>query len=848
MYDIAVIGGGLAGAGLACALAFEPAAIALVEQTQAPDDSSRDEDARGIALSLSSRKLLDGIGLWSKLEPSVCPVERVHVSTRGRFGCVRMSAEMLGVDALGFVARAHELGRTLSGEMAGHANIDMFCPATAVAIDRDPHSVSVRISQAGEDSVLKCKLLVIADGAFSNTRELAGIKTRIHDYRQAAIVSNVSISRDHRNTAYERFTPGGLVALLPLQGRRCVSVMVTPADKADSYLQFDDETYLNLLQQAFGKRLGSLSGAGARKSYPLFLLRPEQQTHDRIVLLGNAAHTIHPNGAQGFNLVLRDVAQLADQLGATLRNGGDVGAAEVLAAYGSARQADQRQVIRFTDLLQRAFNDSNPLKAALRTGAMLILDTLPPLKKEFIRQATGLRTARGRGRTPRGGMRRTEFYPGTEFNSVPGRRWNAEDGKEEVKKESLSTRERPSASRPADTELLIVGGGVVGGAMALLAAANGMECILVERSGPNAAGTAAEDARVLALTPASRNILSVVRAWQQLAEQPGLFKHMQVWDENGAGSLHFDSADIGQSTLAYTVRQTILVRALEAVRAGLPGVTLCAGAEPVDLIDDHKAIRVTLSDGRELSTKLLVGADGTGSKIRQLAGIEYRVRQYRQTAVASIVRTEMSHGQVARQRFMTDGPLAFLPLAEPNCCGVVWSTAPGHAAELLAMDKAAFQQALAEAFEHSLGAVTDAGVRQSFPLQRAQARHYCRERIALVGDAAHCVHPLAGLGANLGLLDVASLFQVIREAGIKGRDPGSTAVLRKYERWRKGENFMVMMALESLKYLFENQTLPVPPLRNAGLGLYNSFQALKNFTMRRATGLDGDIPDFVKNG
>ena len=491
-------------------------------------------------------------------------------------------------------------------------------------------------------------------------------------------------------------------------------------------MRLDNETYLDLLQQAFGKRLGSLSGAGARKSYPLFLLRPEQQTHDRIVLLGNAAHTIHPNGAQGFNLVLRDVAQLADQLGATLREGGDVGAAEVLAAYGSARQADQRQVIRFTDLLQRAFNDSNPLKAALRTGAMLILDTLPPLKKEFIRQATGLRTARARGRTPRGGMRRTEFYPGTEFNSVPGRRLNAEDGKEEVKKESSSTRERSSASRPADTELLIVGGGVVGGAMALLAAANGMECILVERSTPSATGTAAEDARVLALTPASRNILSVVRAWQQLAQQPGLFKHMRVWDENGAGSLHFDSADIGQPTLAYTVRQNVLVHALESVCAGLPGVTLCAGVEPAGLIDDHKAIRVTLSDGRELSTKLLVGADGTGSKIRQLAGMDYRVRQYNQTAVASIVSTELSHGQVARQRFLTRRSPG-LPAPGRTSTAVAWSgrLTPAQAAGLLAMDKAAFQQALADAFEHTLGAISDIGVRQSFPLQRAQARRYC---------------------------------------------------------------------------------------------------------------------------
>ena len=163
------------------------------------------------------------------------------------------------------------------------------------------------------------------------------------------------------------------------------------------------------------------------------------------------------------------------------------------------------------------------------------------------------------------------------------------------------------------------------------------------------------------------------------------------------------------------------------------------------------------------------------------------------------------------------------------------------------MDEAAFQRALGEAFEHTLGAVTDVSVRQSFPLQRAQARRYCSDRIALVGDAAHCVHPLAGLGANLGLLDVAALFQIINTAGRKGRDPGGAALLRKYERWRKGENLMVMMTLEGLKYLFENQALPIPGLRNAGMELFNSFQALKNFTMRRATGLAGDLPDFVKS-
>ena len=849
MYDIAVIGGGMAGAGLACALAGEEAGIALVEERPARDDHPHSDDARGMALSLSSRKMLDETGLWPKLETSACPIERIHVSTRGRFGCVRMSAGMVDQDALGYVVPAHELGRALYREIAGQDNIDIFCPATAEGIETEPGSVAVRVGQAGGETVIKCRLLVIAEGAFSNLRDLAGIKTRVHDYRQSAIVSNVSVSRDHRNTAYERFVPGGLVAMLPLPGgARCVTVLAAPADEAEAYLQLDDGAYIGLLQRAFGKRLGELYDPGARQSWPLFLLQPERQAAGRIVLLGNAAHTIHPNGAQGLNLALRDVAALAGLLRPVLRDGGDAGDPGVLDAYAASREADQRQVVRFTDLLQRTSGPANPFKSALRGSMMLALDTLPALKKEFIRRAAGLRVAGGRTRTTRGGMRGTEFYQGTELNSVPGQRQNAEDGKEEAREGASITRTRASLSRPLDTELLVVGGGVIGNAMALLAASGGMDCILVERNRRPATEAPAEDARALALTPASGKILTKVQAWQQFAEQDiGLFRQMHVWDENGRGSLFFDSATIGLPALGHIVPQNLLVGALESVRAGVPGISVHTGAEPVGLGDAGKAIRVELSDGREVSAKLLVAADGTGSKVRQLAGICYPVHRYRQTAVAGIVRTELSHGQVARQRFLSDGPLAFLPMADPNRCAVVWSTAPEYADELLAMDTTGFQQALEEAFEHTLGAVTEVGARQGFPLQRAQARRYCSDRIALVGDAAHCVHPLAGLGANLGLLDVAGLYQVIRAADTKRRDPGSSAVLRKYERWRKGENLMVMMTLEGLKYLFEAQALPIPELRNAGMELYNSLQGLKNFTMRRATGLAGDLPDLVKS-
>ena len=451
-------------------------------------------------------------------------------------------------------------------------------------------------------------------------------------------------------------------------------------------------------------------------------------------------------------------------------------------------------------------------------------------KNEFIRRAAGLQTPSAPIAAPKPGEPSK-----TDRKSKAG-----------VKHES-GTRRRARPSAP-DTELLIIGGGVIGATMGLLAASGGMDCILVERNSPPVDDKPVEDARVLALTAASRKILTRVRAWQQLAEQDiGLFRQMHVWDENGSGSLHFDSAAIGLPALGHIVPQNLLVSALESVRVGLPGISVHTGAEPSHLTDAGNAIRVTLSDGREVSAKLLVAADGTRSKVRQLAGIGYPVHRYRQAAVAGIVRTELNHGQVARQRFLSNGPLAFLPMADPNRCGVVWSTAPEHADELLAMDDTDFLQALEEAFESTLGALSDVGVRQGFPLQRAQARRYCTERIALVGDAAHCVHPLAGLGANLGLLDVAALFQVITAAGAKRRDPGGSAVLRKYERWRKGENYMVIMALEGLKYLFETQALPIPGLRNAGMELYNSLQSLKNFTMRRATGLAGDLPDLVSS-
>jgi 2-octaprenylphenol hydroxylase len=253
-----------------------------------------------------------------------------------------------------------------------------------------------------------------------------------------------------------------------------------------------------------------------------------------------------------------------------------------------------------------------------------------------------------------------------------------------------------------------------------------------------------------------------------------------------------------------------------------------------------------LDDGTEIKAELLVGADGVNSGIRELNGMAVSRHDYHQTAVACIVKTALDHENIARQRFLSSGPLAFLPMANPRSCGIVWSTGSEYAGELLELEDKEFARRLQSAFESRLGEITDCRPRARFSLFRVNAVNYIKERCVLVGDAAHSIHPMAGLGANMGLLDVAALAELIMEAKRDNRDIGSRKILRKYERWRKYENSRLMAVLEVIKLLFEQDNTAMNNLRSTGMNTINSTPFIKNPIMRHAMGLAGDMPALVR--
>ncbi len=389
-FDVAIVGGGLVGASLTCALASTPLRVALIEAVPFKSESQPSYTERMLALSHGTTQILSAIGVWPEvIARDATPIESIHISDLGHSGFTRLSHTDADVDALGYIVPARVLGQALMARM-DNTEAEFICPGQVTGISYDENCAVLAVQTNNGETAVTCRLVVLADGGRSPAREWLGIKTVSRDYGQTAILTTVTPERDHHNKAYERFTATGPLALLPTSGNRYAVVWTTTSSQAPALMGLADSEFLASLQARFGYRAGNLRNLGARKAYPLSLVRVPNPTARRAVVIGNAAHTIHPVSGQGFNLGLRDVAVLAEVLNNAVRNGDDIGAISVLGPYADWRRADTRATITFTDGLIRLFcNESLPL-AFLRGVGMVAVDVFPSLKRSLLRRTMGL--------------------------------------------------------------------------------------------------------------------------------------------------------------------------------------------------------------------------------------------------------------------------------------------------------------------------------------------------------------------------------------------------------------------------------------------------------------------------
>ena len=402
--DIVIAGGGMVGLSLALQLSRSlpaSATITLVESVPLPASHSDSApvyhpsfDARSTALSYSSRCIYRAMGLWDGLAQWTCPIDTIHVSNRGRFGSSVLRAGDYRWPALGYVVENAWMGRYLLHALQSEGRVELVTPARVTSSEPGAAGACLQLDSDGVDT-LQAGLLVVADGANSALRASLGVVAEEKPYGQHALVANVAFARDHQGCAFERFTDQGPLALLPLLAaegapHRASLVWTLTQQEASRYRECEEPEFLAALQDRFGYRLGRLTQVGERFSYPLSLLQSEEQVRQGVVIMGNAAHALHPVAGQGFNLALRDIAALAETLAKAFDEDRAPGDLAVLQGYEQRQRADQARTVQLSDLLPQLFMRSDPVLGITRDMALSGLDVLAPLKRQFVRQAAGM--------------------------------------------------------------------------------------------------------------------------------------------------------------------------------------------------------------------------------------------------------------------------------------------------------------------------------------------------------------------------------------------------------------------------------------------------------------------------
>lgn len=397
-------------------------------------------------------------------------------------------------------------------------------------------------------------------------------------------------------------------------------------------------------------------------------------------------------------------------------------------------------------------------------------------------------------------------------------------------------------------DVIVVGGGMVGAALALGLGQQNFKVLLLERQLPdlNWDPNMVYQTRVSALNRASENILKNLGAWAGVERRRyQQFTAMHVWDEVTPAEVHFSAKDMGEPNLGYIVENQLVQAALWETMIALPNVKVLLNAQldKLDLQNQHPCL--SLKDGNMLNAELFVGADGAMSQVRQLANIGLETHDYEQCAVVGCVKTELSHQDTCWQRYCKEGPFAFLSMVD-NVSSIAWYLPIEKMQWALSLPDKEFAEAVTEASGYKLGAVVEVAERVAFPLVRRHARHYVKPHLALVGDAAHTISPQAGQGVNLGFLDAAALIETLVEARNQNRPIGQLSVLRRYERWRRGDNAIVQRSMEGFDWLFAQDASLKAPLRRVAMPLANQLTPVKNWLMERALYGREALPKMAK--
>jgi 2-octaprenyl-6-methoxyphenol hydroxylase len=406
-----------------------------------------------------------------------------------------------------------------------------------------------------------------------------------------------------------------------------------------------------------------------------------------------------------------------------------------------------------------------------------------------------------------------------------------------------------SKSQTIDVEALIVGGGLVGLTLGSALAGAGLPVAVIDRTDPATTVAPAFDGRATAIANGSARVLQGIGLWDGMAPHASAINDIRVSDGDSLLFLHYDHREVGDEPLGHIIENRHLRLAmLDHVRA-LDGLEFLAPVEVAEITRDAAGVTAELTDGRQIRARLLLACDGRNSDLREAAGIGVTRLPYNQTSIVCAVFHDLPHNNVAHERFLPGGPFAILPMqdvGERHRSAIVWSDHSDLAPALMALDEAAFVAEMAPRFGDILGSIELAGPRWSHPLSLSHAQSYTGQRLALVGDAAHAIHPIAGQGLNMGIRDIAALAEVVIDARRLGRDIGSPDILADYERWRRFDNMVLAVVTDLMTRVFSNDVAPLRAARSIGLGAVNRIAPLRRNFMRHAMGTVGDLPRLVR--